>query len=104
MNETKVGLIYIRQSRHKDSERTVSPEVQEEACRALPAIQGCDRVEVYIDLDKSGKSIAKRPDFQRFLERIVTSPPAVIAVYDQSRSFRNTTEALDFYALMERMP
>jgi DNA invertase Pin-like site-specific DNA recombinase len=104
MNETKVGLIYIRQSRHKDSERTVSPEVQEEACRALPAIQGCDRVEVYVDLDKSGKSIAKRPDFQRFLERIDTNPPAVIAVYDQSRSFRNTTEALDFYALMERMP
>ena len=104
MSVLKIGLIYIRQSRHKDSERTVSPEVQEGACRALPAIRGCDRVEVYVDLDKSGKSIAKRPDFQRFLDRIVTDPPAVIAVYDQSRSFRNTTEALDFYALMERMP
>ena len=104
MSELRIGLIYIRQSRHKDSERTVSPEVQEAACRALPAIQSCDPVEVYVDLDKSGKSIAKRPDFQRFLDRIVTDPPAVIAVYDQSRSFRNTTEALDFYALMERMP
>ncbi len=99
----KIALIYIRQSRHKDGERTVSPEVQESACRALPDVQGCDRVEVYVDLDKSGKSIAKRPDFQRFLERIVADTPAVIAVYDQSRSFRNTTEALDFYALMERM-
>ena len=98
-----IALIYNRQSRHKDSERTVSPEVQESACRALPDVQGCDGVEVYVDLDKSGKSIAKRPDFQRFLERIVAGPPAVIAVYDQSRSFRNTTEALDFYALMERM-
>jgi site-specific DNA recombinase len=104
MSEPRIGLIYIRQSRHKDSERTVSPEVQEAACRALPAIQRCDPVEVYVDLDKSGKSIAKRPDFQRFLDRIVTDPPTVIAVYDQSRSFRNTTEALDFYALMERMP
>jgi DNA invertase Pin-like site-specific DNA recombinase len=104
MSVLKIGLVYIRQSRHKDSERTVSPEVQEGACRALPAIQGCDRIEVYVDLDKSGKSIAKRPDFQRFLDRIVTDPPAVIAVYDQSRSFRNTTEALDFYAMMERMP
>jgi hypothetical protein len=50
MSEAKVGLIYIRQSRHKYSERTVNPEVQEEACRALPAIQACDRVEVYVDL------------------------------------------------------
>ena len=66
--------------------------------------QDCDRVEVYVDLDKSGKSTAKRPDFKRFLDRIVTDPPAVIALYDQSRSFRTTTEALDFYALMERMP
>ena len=30
------ALIYVRQSRHKESERTVSPEVQEASCRALP--------------------------------------------------------------------
>jgi DNA invertase Pin-like site-specific DNA recombinase len=99
----RLALIYVRQSRHKESERTVSPEVQEQACRQLPAVRRCDEIAVYRDLDKSGKSVAKRPDFQRFLERIERDRPDVIAVYDQSRSFRNTTEALDFYALMERL-
>jgi hypothetical protein len=32
------NLIYVRQSRHKEGERTVSPEVQEQQCRALPAV------------------------------------------------------------------
>ena len=97
------ALVYVRQSRHKDYERTVSPEVQETSCRALPPVQGCDDVEVFVDLDKSGKSIEQRPEFRRFLARIEAEPPAVVAVYDQSRSFRNTAEALDFYALMERL-
>jgi len=67
-------------------------------------VAACDEIKVYRDLDKSGKSIAKRPEFQQFLAAIQASPPAVVAAYDQSRSFRNTTEALDFYALMERLP
>src|SRR6266487_2979415 len=100
----RVTLIYVRQSRHRDYKRTVSPQVQEEGCRALPAVLACDQIELFVDLDKSGKSASKRPDFQRFLARLQQDPPAVVAVYDQSRSFRNTTEALDFFALMERMP
>lgn len=96
----RLGLIYVRQSRHKESERTVSPEVQEQACLQLPAVRGCDQLEVYRDLDISGKSVAKRPSFQRFLQRIQEAEPAVVELYDQSRSFRNTAEALDFYALM----
>lgn len=78
--------------------------MQESSCRALPAVQACDQVELYPDLDKSGRSIAKRPEWVRFVQRIVELGRAVIAVYDQSRTFRNTTEALDFYALMERLP
>ncbi|HKT82785.1 MAG TPA: recombinase family protein, partial [Solirubrobacterales bacterium] len=97
------ALIYVRQSRHRDYERTVSPEVQEQACRALPAVRQCASVEIFRDLDKSGKTIAQRPEFVRFLARVAAEPPAVIAVYDQSRTFRNTSEALDFYALMERI-
>src|SRR5260221_14393087 len=97
------ALIYVRQSRHKDYERTVSPEVQEQACRALVQVRRCDDIEVFRDLDKSGKAVAQRPEFVRFLARVRAEPPAVIAVYDQSRTFRSTSEALEFYALMERM-
>ncbi|HXM56320.1 MAG TPA: recombinase family protein, partial [Candidatus Dormibacteraeota bacterium] len=100
----RVALIYVRQSRHKDYERTVSPEVQEAHCHALPAVRSCDEVEVYRDLDRSGSSVKKRPDWRRFVDRIVELRPAVIAINDQSRTFRNTAESLEFYALMERLP
>jgi hypothetical protein len=98
------ALIHIRQSRNKRYERTVSPETQEAACRALPAVKRCGSVGVYRDLDLSGKSVAHRPEFRAFLRRLQERPPKVVAAYDQSRSFRNTTEALDFFALMERLP
>lgn len=100
----RVALIYVRQSRHKDYERTISPEVQEAHCRALPAVTGCDQVEVYRDLDRSGGSVKKRPDWRRFVDRIVELRQAVIAINDQSRTFRNTAESLEFYALMEQLP
>ena len=100
----RISLIYVRQSRHKDYERTVSPEVQEAHCRAMPAVASCDLIEVYRDLDRSGGSVKKRLDWRRFVERIVELRPAVIAINDQSRTFRNTTESLEFYALMERLP
>jgi DNA invertase Pin-like site-specific DNA recombinase len=104
------GLIYVRQSSHKPYKagklprNTVSPEVQEEKCRELTAIRACDSVRVIRDLDKSGGSVAKRDGFQTILAEIKSDPPDVIAVYDQSRSFRNTTEALAFYAMMEELP
>ncbi len=101
----RVGLIYVRQSRHRDYKRTVSPQVQEQGCRNLAEIAACDEVEVFVDLDKSGKSAAGRKEFQAFLKRLEEDPPHVVAVYDQSRTFRNTREALEFRALMvERLP
>ncbi|TAN34809.1 recombinase family protein [bacterium] len=98
------ALIYVRQSRHKDTERTVSPEVQENACRSLPAVAVCDSIEVYSDLDVSGGKLKGRARFLALLERIQGSSVAVVACYDQSRAFRNTQDALTFYALMEKRP
>jgi len=46
----------------------------------------------------------QRPELKRFLERLQADPPTVVAVYDQSRTFRKPAEALEFLALMERMP
>jgi DNA invertase Pin-like site-specific DNA recombinase len=97
-----IAFIYVRQSRHRDAERTVSPEVQEDACRALPAVRACDQVEVFKDLNVSGGKLKGRRAFIEMLRRISTAQPTVVAAYDQSRSFRNTTDALEFYALMER--
>ena len=101
------ALIYIRQSRHKDYERTASPEVQEQACRALPAVAVCDDVEMFVDLDVSGGGCKRRHRFLALRGRIESSPagvPLVVAAYDQSRTFRNTADALDFFALVEKRP
>jgi hypothetical protein len=44
--------------------------------------------------------VIKWPAFQRFLKRLQDDPPAVVAVYVQSRSFRKTRESGEFFALM----
>ena len=94
------ALIYVRQSRHKDSERTASPEVQEAACRALPSVQRCDQVEIFMDLDVSGGKRARR-GYDAMLERIRAGGVAVVAAYDQSRAFRSTLIAAEFKGLLE---
>ncbi|TMF51249.1 MAG: recombinase family protein, partial [Chloroflexi bacterium] len=38
------------------------------------------------------------------VERIASGDVSVVAAYDQSRTFRNTADALAFYALIERHP
>ena len=101
---TTAALIYVRQSRHKAEERTASPEVQEAECRRLPAVAACDVVEVFADLDVSGGGTKKRTGYLRLLSRIEAGGVAVVAAYDQSRAFRNTQEALNFYARMEKLP
>jgi DNA invertase Pin-like site-specific DNA recombinase len=104
---TGTALIYIRQSRHKEHERTVSPEVQEHACRQLPAVQACAQVIVYKDLDVSGGKLRRRAQWRALSDRLEAArkgEPLVLALYDQSRAFRNTADALELYALLERKP
>jgi len=90
----------VRQSRHKDYERTASPEVQETACRALVAVARCDEVEVFSDLDVSGGKRA-RHGYDSMLTRIRSGGVSVVAAYDQSRAFRSTLIAAEFKALLE---
>jgi DNA invertase Pin-like site-specific DNA recombinase len=101
---TSTALIYVRQSRHKEGERTVSPEVQEQQCRALPSVADCDQIDVFSDLDVSGGKLKGRKAFLALIDRVKGGGVTVVAAYDQSRGFRNTSDALDFYALMEKRP
>jgi DNA invertase Pin-like site-specific DNA recombinase len=101
---TTLALIYVRQSRHKEYERTVSPEDQEAQCRGLAAVAACEAIEVYRDLDLSGGSTKRRKGLNALLDRVKAGGVAVVAALDQSRAFRNTADALAFYALMEQRP
>src|SRR5438270_7267565 len=96
---TSSALIYVRQSRHKEGERTVSPEVQEGSCRSLRAVQSCDQVEVFTDLDVSGGKRARR-GYDAMLARIRAGGVDVVAAYDQSRAFRSSQLAIEFRALL----
>lgn len=100
-------MIYVRQS--KDSERSVSPENQEAACRKLAAVAACERVTVFKDLGISGgQPPAKRPGFLAMRERILASDPKreplVIAAYDQSRFSRSNEDSAAFFGLLETRP
>ena len=101
----KIGLIYIRQSRTEEG--TTSPEVQEDSIRALPEMQSCDEITVYRDLDASGGRLAGRNGYEQLIDRIGLSrkaEPFIVAAYDQSRCFRNTQDALNFFAAVEKQP
>ena len=94
------ALTYVRQSRHKEHQRTESPAVQRDGCRALPAVVKCSNVEVFEDLDVSGGKLKGRKGFLALLQRIQGGGVDVVAAYDQSRSFRNAKDALEFRALL----
>ena len=98
------AVVYVRQSRNRDYERTVSPDVQRDACLALQAVRACDSVTVVVDLDVSGKSVAGRRGFQHLVEVVKSGQADVVAMYDQSRAFRSTRDAIDFYVLIEQRP
>jgi site-specific DNA recombinase len=94
------ALVYVRQSRHKAFQHTVSPEVQQEACRALPAVAACDAVEVFSDLDVSGGKRTRR-GYDAMLARLGAGGVSVVAAYDQSRAFRSIAMAAKFKELLE---
>jgi DNA invertase Pin-like site-specific DNA recombinase len=101
------ALIYIRQS--KKREESVSPEVQEDACRQLPAVAACSTVIVLKDLGLSGgKPPEKRPGFLAMRDRIFAADrkrePLVVAAYNQSRISRDNIDAFNFYKLLEDRP
>ena len=63
--------LYIRVSRvgGREGDSFISPELQEEKCRALAKARGLRIGHVFTDLDRSGGKM-DRPEFNRALERI----------------------------------
>jgi len=94
------GLVYTRVSKldEKDRARALSPEMQLEQCRELPALHGL-KIEHYEDLDYSGKD-TKRPGYQAMVERIRQEDVAIVAAYSLSRISRSVR---DFYTFHEEV-
>ncbi len=92
-----LALIYVRVSRLEaaERERALSPQMQAEHCRALPALRGHE-LEIIEDLDCSGKD-TRRPGFQRLVALLRGGRVQVVAAYSLSRISRSVADFYRFY-------
>lgn len=93
---TKPLDVYIRVSRvgGREGDSFISPELQEERCRALAVAKGLDVGLVFVDLDQSGGKM-DRPEFNRALERIREGVSGGILVARIDRFARTMQGALN---------
>lgn len=86
------AILYTRQSKHRDE--SITHELQEQACRAYAAQKGYDVIEVFNEKGVSGKTIAKRKEFQSAVKLIETGKAEVLLIWRWSRFARNTLDGL----------
>jgi len=99
---TKPIDLYLRVSdvAGREGDSFISPQVQEERCRAFLVAAGYVAGEVFTDLDKTGRN-QDRPGFQEVLDRALTGVSGGIVVWKLSRFGRNTKEVLDSVEALE---
>ncbi|AOY71040.1 putative recombinase [Arthrobacter sp. ZXY-2] len=90
---TKRAAIYIRQSQTSDD--TISPELQEKNVRRFIEQQGWTVVgDPYSDIDISGLTEAKRPDFLKLKKDFAAGKFDIAVADDFSRFSRNKADAM----------
>ena len=90
--------IYTRKSVEKADSVSIDTQIQE--CKRMT--RPGDIVEVYTDDGFSGKSIEKRPDFQRMLADVELGYIDKIIVYKIDRFSRNITDFINVYDMLEK--
>ena len=86
------AIIYTRQSKHRDE--SITHELQEQACRSYAASKGYDVIEILNEKGVSGKTIAKRKEFQSAVKLIEDGKAEVLLIWRWSRFARNTLDGL----------
>ena len=92
----KTAVAYIRVS--KEKEEGVSPSSQLSKIRQYCSIHDLQLIDVYRDLDISGRSATNRPALQEMLRRIEEGDVRYVVVYKLDRLARSVA---DFHRLME---
>lgn len=94
---------YIRKSVVHDPARTLSPQTQEAAIRALAARHGDPDVAVLSDLDVSGKKDrTRRPGWDELLRAVESGEAHAVYAYSLSRFARSVSQLAAFFDLCER--
>lgn len=93
---TKPIDIYVRVSKvaGRGGDSFISPDVQEERCRAQLAADGLEAGELYVELDQSGRK-SSRPLFDQAIARVHSGESGGIIVYRLSRFGRSTKDVLE---------
>lgn len=85
-------IIYTRQSKHRDE--SVTHELQENACQSFAKSKGWEVVRILNERGVSGRTIAKRNEFQVALKMIENKEAEGLLVWRWSRFARNTLDGL----------
>lgn len=87
--------IYVRVSRvgGREGESYLSPQLQEERCRAMITVAGAEVGQVFVDEDVSGRKMS-RPAFDRAMQRVRHGRSGGICVWKLSRFGRSTQGVL----------
>ena len=88
-------LAYIRKSRLRPNERTVSIDEQQAKALAWAGQSGVE-LEWFIDVDQSGRTEA-RAEWQRLLGRLPDPDVRGVVVYNYTKTHRNVRNYLRFY-------
>lgn len=88
-NIQKAG-IYVRQS--QTHEATVSPQLQEKYAREFAQAQGWEVVEVFSDIDISGRKMDNRPGLKKLRAGYDAGQFQIAVAYDLSRFSRTMTD------------
>jgi DNA invertase Pin-like site-specific DNA recombinase len=94
--------IYVRvsQVRGREGDSFISPDLQEERCRAQLVADGLEAGQVFTDLDESGGK-ESRPAYDQALARIESGESGGVAVYKLSRFGRRVRNVLKDIAWIE---
>src|SRR5258708_7639322 len=98
-----VALVYVRVSRldAEERDRKLSPDMQREKAAALRELAGLE-VQVFEDLDISGKDTIHRPGYLAMLERLERDDVRYVVAYDLSRLTRTVGDQQQFFAALQR--
>jgi len=91
-----LAAIYVRQSRTDEDAgtRNISPDMQEQACRKL--IDDSE-VQVFSDLNRSGKETSKRSAYLEMLRLVDDGVITKVVAYELSRITRDVGDQADFF-------
>jgi site-specific DNA recombinase len=91
-----LAAIYVRQSRTDEDAGThnISPDMQEQACRKL--LDGYE-VQVFSDLNRSGKETSKRSAYLEMLRLVDDGVITKVVAYELSRITRDVGDQADFF-------